>query len=118
MTKDDIKESEREACAEWAIIYYPQVKAVLPALSKRSGYALAVHGSEKRDLDIVAVPWTEECISPEELADLIVQRVGLFVDFCHRKKDFDIKPHGRIAYFILLPNGCSIDLSIMPKEQQ
>lgn len=43
---------------------------LIPSLMKAGrevGYALAVHGSLARDLDIIAVPWTDEAVSAERL---------------------------------------------------
>jgi hypothetical protein len=92
----------------------------LPCLqlaSRGCGYALAVHGSLARDIDLIAVPWTA---SPDT-AKLLVERlcgalsalVGRAV--YRREEDWAVKPHGRRAVTIILPGICpEIDLSIMP----
>lgn len=81
------------------------------------GYALAVHGSLSRDIDLIAVPWTNNADKPE----LLVQRlcgalsalVGRAINL--RGDDWTEKPHGRRALTIILPGNCpEIDLSIMP----
>jgi hypothetical protein len=36
-------------------------------IARQHGYALAVHGSMERDLDLVAVPWVENVSAPEAL---------------------------------------------------
>lgn len=81
------------------------------------GYALAVHGSLARDIDLVAIPWTENADTPQ----LLVQRLcgalaastGRALQM--REDDWTEKPHGRRAVTIILPGMTpEIDLSIMP----
>lgn len=96
----------------------------LPGLqlaARGCGYALAVHGSLARDIDLIAVPWTEGADKPE----LLVQRlcgalsalVGRAVNL--RGDDWTEKPHGRRALTIILPGICpQIDLSIMPRIEK
>jgi hypothetical protein len=43
----------------------------LVAVARRHGYALAVHGSLARDIDLVAIPWIVEADEPEILAEAI-----------------------------------------------
>lgn len=81
------------------------------------GYALAVHGSLARDIDLIAVPWTEHCDTPE----LLVQRLcGALSSATGRAlrmttDDWGKKPHGRRCCTIILPGMApEIDLSIMP----
>ncbi len=85
------------------------------------GYALAPHGSLARDIDLIAVPWTDQADS----ADLLVQRIcGVLSAFTGRAlrlsdDQWTEKPHGRRALTILLPGICpEIDLSIMPRVEK
>jgi hypothetical protein len=81
------------------------------------GYALAVHGSEMRDFDLIAVPWAEGAKSGEELIDAIVGAVGGTVNAPPTKK-----PHGRFAVSIFLgdtignfkPIHPYLDVSVVP----
>lgn len=89
--------------------------------ARTKGYCLAVHGSLARDIDLVAVPWTEEAASAEELAEAVraaaekANPLGVaFVagdDSCPRAK-----PHGRLAWSFHLGAGPFIDLSVMPRR--
>lgn len=81
------------------------------------GYALAVHGSLARDIDLIAVPWTEQADDPklmvERLCGVLSGLVGRAVVIS--SESWTVKPHGRQALTILLPGNCpEIDLSIMP----
>lgn len=93
----------------------------LQLAARGCGYALASHGSRARDIDLIAVPWTEHC----DTADLLVQRlcgalsakVGRALP-C-RSDDWTEKPHGRRALTIILPGMCpEIDLSVMPRVEK
>ena len=81
----------------------------------RSGYALAVHGTRDRDLDLLAVPWASDA---ETIARLLARIVE--ADFIHSEPEK--KPHGRIAYTLHRSGGRRdygadyIDLSIMPRQ--
>lgn len=77
------------------------------------GFAVAVHGSLKRDIDLVAIPWTVEAVEPDRLVMAICDRIGCVVaPRCPRRR-----PHGRIAYILIFPDSCEggtyIDLSVM-----
>ena len=97
---------------------------MLPGLqlaARGCGYAVAVHGSLARDIDLVAIPWTESAETPE----LLVQRLcgalsaSLGRALNLRGDDWVEKPHGRRAVTIILPGMCpEIDLSIMPRIQK
>jgi hypothetical protein len=97
----------------------PGVYATLfPALvevARAHGYALALHGSMLRDMDMIAVPWVSDARAAKELADALRDCV------CGFYKDTDpngialSKPHGRRCWSIHLGGGCYLDLSVMPR---
>lgn len=78
------------------------------------GYAIAVHGSQQRDLDLIAVPWTDGALSNRALVRALCQPHGPFVEGLKSGK-----PHGRIAYVLHGVPGSAgvnyIDLSVMPR---
>lgn len=90
--------------------------------AKALGYALAVHGSLERDIDLVAVPWTDTAsrYPPEALAASLRQvieslyGVGLEVgpNIEHPK------PHGRQCWSWWLRSWTYIDLSIVPPHPE
>lgn len=93
---------------EWE---YPELPPVdrIRELAKEVGYAIGEHGSKQRDLDVIAVPWTEEAVSAEQL--LVHIAGGLDA----RLLDIEDRPHGRIAASIQM-NGWFrlIDISVFP----
>lgn len=88
------------------------------AVARAHGYAIALHGSLKRDLDLVAVPWVEEVSSPGELINAL-------------EADLDLKlirgpvkrPHGRTGHILCGrkwregEDHQPIDLSVMGKGE-
>src|SRR4051812_44504670 len=68
-------------------------------IAREHGYALAVHGSLARDIDLVAVPWTEGAGDADALlADLKGAAMGVFGRARLDPADgWTQKPHGRRA---------------------
>ncbi|PZU10277.1 MAG: hypothetical protein DI605_06775 [Sphingomonas sp.] len=92
--------------------------AILPPVrevARDHGYAIAVHGSLARDIDLLACPWREDADPADELVKSIVVVIGSILGRCCQNGPVGIKPHGRRAY-TLIHNGHigEIDLSIMP----
>jgi hypothetical protein len=94
--------------------------------ARENGYALLVHGSLKRDIDLVAVPWAHDAVPQIVLAEAIrlkaaeVNPIGVaFIkpdedDQFHRDGCPGMKPHGRLCWGFHLGGGPYIDLSVMP----
>lgn len=96
---------------------YAKVIHPLRAIARNLGYALTVHGSIKRDIDFVAIPWTEEAVSDEVLAEALRAETEIICGFSPFGSDGPwprSKPHGRKCWTIHI-NGTYIDLSVMPK---
>lgn len=74
------------------------------------GYAIAVHGSMQRDLDLIAVPWYDDAASPAVLVASMCAALGVSL----QTGDDRTKPHGRRAYTLLMGGACFMDLSVMP----
>lgn len=96
----------------YAPAYMVGIYPLLAEEAQACGYALALHGSLQRDLDLVAIPWTVDAIEPLEL----VQRLCAVFDLCpnHALDQPELKPHGRLAWSIPLWWGAYLDLSVMP----
>jgi hypothetical protein len=90
----------------YAAALYPD----LAVIAREHGYALAVHGSLRRDFDLVAIPWVEKPSEPQVLVDdickkFLIRQIGTVGK----------KPHGRRAWTISIGHGhCALDLSFMP----
>ena len=89
----------------------------LRTVAREHGYALAVHGSLKRDIDLIAAPWVDEASDAETLAAALRNAVhGAF----GQESEADARPHGRHTWAIKLPEfgGAYFDLSVMPTRER
>jgi hypothetical protein len=95
----------------------------LPAIREAAqtlGYVIGLHGSCRRDLDLIAAPWRDGAADAETLAHAVAQaacgidRAGSY--------DWERKPAGRVATSIPIcwpawhgqAGAGHIDLSVMP----
>jgi hypothetical protein len=104
---------------------YCALYPMLLMIANDHGYALSVHGSFHRDMDIVAIPWIEEASEPLKLiqafkaaTNAVTQHEELDEKFWPDCKPTQ-KPHGRVAYSLHVTNngmyGGYLDISVMPK---
>lgn len=105
-------------------------------VARSHGYALAIHGTVTRDLDLIAVPWVPEAGDPEVLKDALMAHLGAcgYADLLRRdglcedhvqqiiarpenaNADYTPKPHGRRAWNLYMEFGAKVDLSVMPRK--
>lgn len=94
---------------------YPRQPPIdrIRALAKEVGYALAVHGSLERDVDLIASPWTTEAASYYKLMRHIADGVN------GRIIEIEKKPLGRWACTICMEGWYQpIDLSVCPRVNE
>lgn len=91
-------------------------------VARDCGYAVAVHGSEKRDLDLVAVPWVPEAVSAQDLADALCEEIPLHAREANVYPNGmvtpnpEAKPWGRLAWSLAgCPDHEYVDLSVAPR---
>lgn len=91
----------------------------LRAVARQHGYALATHGSMRRDIDLIAVPWRDRASDPALLAmDLmfaVEKIVGRETRVIVSPEQGKPKPHGRICWSFWIGQWTYIDLSILPR---
>jgi hypothetical protein len=105
---DEEREVVKSPLLPW---FYVSLYKDLVKVARRHGYALCVHGSLNRDLDVVAVPWTSDAIDADELAEALRHE-------CDGKySNNSPKPHGRKAWAFQLGGGPWVDLSVMPRRK-
>ncbi len=102
--------SETNPKATFYAVLYPKIREV----GLKHGYAIALHGSMARDMDLIAYPWILECSDPDELILEIAEQIGVTMfeaDFPTKGE----KPHGRMAYTLSFVGDWFLDISVMPK---
>lgn len=103
--------SEVDPALDWEELELPDI-ARIRALAKEVGYAIGVHGSLERDLDLIAAPWTISAVSAPELAQHIAQGMDgrVLADVVQDK------PLGRWSCNIAIEGWFKlIDLSVAPR---
>lgn len=79
-------------------------------IAREAGYAVAVHGTQERDLDVIAAPWTEDAVGNHELMERIANGINAVILETERK------PLGRYAATIQIDGWYKpLDLSVCPR---
>lgn len=94
---------------------YSHRLAEIQEIAKGSGYAIAVHGSMQRDLDLIAVPWTDEAVDAKRLVARFCSLMGLE---CGGVLNPEPRPHGRLVWTLMMGGACFMDLSVMPRSAE
>lgn len=106
--------------AEELVKFYLGILIPIRSAAKKCGYAIGVHGSMRRDLDLIAVPWVEEFSDKNDLAGAIqIAACGLK----SASYEWERKTHGRMATAFpvcwtwhctpMIKSNGHIDLSVM-----
>lgn len=82
--------------------------------AREKGWALALHGSMASDLDIMAMPWTEDARPVQEMIEAVNDCIGKTVWMDRNLQPSIGKPHGRIVYTINIMGDFYVDISVMP----
>jgi hypothetical protein len=122
---EKMTDEQRMKLERRAGVLYLRLIVPLRAKAKELGYALCVHGSLKRDIDLVAVPWSGKAAEPRVLAfslQNVAQEHNDGIAFVlptenneyHNAGEPGHKPHGRLCWSFHLGGGPYIDLSVFP----
>jgi len=96
------------------VTFYAALYPALREAAHGAGYALALHGSLAKDLDVVAVPWTTGAVPAEDLIRRLCEAAGGFAP----SPPVDM-PHGRKAWTVHLgTTGGYVDVSITPRTPE
>ena len=97
----------------YALGIYPK----LATFFRNRGYALAVHGSLARDLDLIAVPWVDDAWAPDHVIAAVTHKFAVYQFEGHEKPTK--KPHGRLAYKMWFSFGdFALDISFTPRRRK
>jgi hypothetical protein len=94
--------------------YAPTYMALYPELAtiaRKHGYALSIHGTLARDMDLVCIPWTKQPSKPDAVIDEITSTFHIV-----KVGKLERHEHNRLVQTISIGHGeCFIDLSFMPR---
>lgn len=96
--------------------YAPVYCALYPklaAITREHGYALAIHGTLARDMDLICIPWVPKPSEPQTVVEAITSRF-----YIRQIGQAQAREHGRVAYLVSIGHGeCAIDLSFTPRVE-
>ena len=104
--RDDIKLNPKP-------MFYATILESLRKTCLDYGYALAVHGSCSRDMDLIAVAWTDSAIKPDLLIDEIQKCLFATIYNKDINKDGLLRSHGRVTYTIAIQDDWFIDFTVI-----
>ena len=116
-----MSDKARNFVPDGLVCIYAQLLPRIREEGERLGYAIAIHGSMRRDFDLLAVPWVDDAAPAEKLVEMIASKVSGFVigdkmDRGELMQNPTKQPHGRMSWNICWGGNPFIDLSVMPRE--
>lgn len=96
---------------------YAKIFTVARCIAWSDGYSVSAQGSFTRDLDLLIVPWTENA---KKETDVVIRRIADSAGLKIHHSPPTVKPHGRLAYTLLLPGFSDprfVDISIFQPTQ-
>lgn len=97
---------------------YAAIYHGLAAIAREHGYALAIHGTLARDLDLIAVPWVTDADDAQTLVEALRKHCHACLSCGDDTGEGAAKPHGRIAWNLYMLGGFQVDLSVMPLARE
>ena len=101
---------------------YARIFTKARCIAWSEGYALLLHGTATRDLDLLAVPWEARATDAEHLVRRITlaleDDVQMLIKRPEEPSQGTNKPHGRLAWtftFKAFGDPRFVDLSVMPR---
>lgn len=80
------------------------------------GWSLGLHGSMSSDMDIMAMPWTEDAKPVEELIKSLSDCIDSDLWKESHLEPFVGKPHGRVVYTLSIFSDFYVDISVMQRS--
>jgi hypothetical protein len=97
--------------------FYLSLVPTIRRIARKNGYAIGVHGTLTRDLDLIAAPWVPRCVKPLTLALRIEKAICKYISGRREMiRKSEQKPHGRIGFVIIIGFKAYIDLSVLPQR--
>ena len=91
-------------------VIYASYYGILKEVAKENGYALALHGSISRDMDLIAVKWTSTAVEKDMLIERIVKALG--VKGMESKLKGKEKAYNRTSYIVSTGEGY-LDINVI-----
>ena len=97
-------------------IFYAAILNDVRIAAMKCGWALGLHGSLASDMDLMAMPWTEDAKPVEEM----IQALSDCFTGCRFKEDHTTphfgKPNGRVVYTLSIWADFYLDINVINNE--
>lgn len=100
----------KEPAKGWTELEIPDL-TLIRTYCREVGYALAIHGTLERDVDLIAAPWTTDAVGNHDLLLYLSEKLDANI------VEIERKPWGRYAATLQIRSGWfkPIDISIAPQ---
>jgi len=95
-------------------VFYAAIWDDLRQSALDRGWALALHGSLKSDMDIMAMPWVENAAPVE---DMIIGLKGCFTDADCIAIEVSQKPNNRVVYTLSIWADFYLDINVIGNDK-
>lgn len=116
---DERKISREHSVASGRAAFFATIYDDLKSAAVKCGWALGLHGSLANDMDIMAMPWTEDAVPVEEMIRALSDCFdGNPFKECH-SVPYNGKPNGRVVYTMLIWGDMYLDINVIqPKAER
>ena len=97
-------------------MFYACVLESLRKIAKENGYALAIHGSLSKDLDLIAVRWNDKYSSPNKLVSCFINELSSYCFGDIKLGELTFPEHrykNQIHYIIPIAGDWYVDLTVI-----
>ena len=77
------------------------------------GWALGLHGSLASDMDIMAMPWTENATSADDMIKYMIEKCFCGNRIAEFEKHDGVKPNKRVVYTISIFADFYLDINVI-----
>lgn len=115
---DTGKISNKHVVTNGKAAFYACILEDLKNAALECGWAIGVHGSLSNDMDLMAMPWTDDALPVE---DMILSLSDCFVDNPFKDKHIIphySKPNGRVVYTISIWSDYYLDINVIRNGKQ
>jgi hypothetical protein len=103
---------------KWMPCLYATYYGLLKEAAEECGFALALHGSFVRDMDLILVPWEDDAKPVREVLQRWHDIIGIRGYTTPWASGPTEKPHGRFAFTLQTGGGGYVDVSVVSSRRE
>jgi len=95
--------------------FYASILDDLKQKALECGWALGLHGSLQNDMDVMAMPWTEDATDAQTMIEKLSECFNGNI-WQEHNKEFSEKPRGRKVYTFRIWKDWYLDINIIERD--